>query len=362
MSPWKQMHNEPLPEALPRSSSRSVHFSVLIFIFMVTILSNANLAGPARADSADEMSECAHIEDHAERLQCYDELVGYKKKEEVVTEPQAVDVASHKPEPLSYLSKLWDLDKESRREKYAITTHRANYILPLTYVDSPNEEAIREASPDKELKNAEIKLQLSFKVQLWEDIFNKNMDLWFGYTQLSFWQFYNFEDSSPFRETNYEPELLLNFRTSYDLLGLKGRFINVGINHQSNGRSEPLSRSWNRVVANFGLERDNLALILNTWLRIPESEDEDDNPDIEDYMGYGHVWLYYLWKDHRFGFMYRNNLHFDENRSTVQVEWSFPLIEHVSGYIQYFYGYGESLLDYNARMSRIGLGFIVKDW
>jgi len=50
MSSWKQMHNEPLPEALPRSSSRSVHFSVLIFIFLVTILSNANLAGPARAD------------------------------------------------------------------------------------------------------------------------------------------------------------------------------------------------------------------------------------------------------------------------------------------------------------------------
>lgn len=362
MSPWKQVHNEPLPEALPRSSSRSVHFSVLIFIFMLTILSNANLAGPARADSADEMSECAQIEDDAERLQCYDELVGHKRKEEVVTEPQAVDVASQKPEPPSYLSKLWDLDKESRREKYAITTHRANYILPLTYVDSPNEEPIREASPDKELKNAEIKLQLSFKVKLWEDIFKKNMDLWFGYTQLSFWQFYNFEDSSPFRETNYEPELLLNFRTSYDLLGLKGRFINVGINHQSNGRSEPLSRSWNRVVANFGFERDHLALILNTWLRIPESADGDDNPDIDDYMGYGQVWLYYLWKDHRFGFMFRNNLHFDENRSTLQIEWSLPLIEHVSGYIQYFYGYGESLLDYDARISRIGLGFIVKDW
>ena len=101
---------------------------------------------------------------------------------------------------------------------------------------------------------------------------------------------------------------------------------------------------------------------MNSWLRIPESEVEDDNPDIDDYMGYGQVWLYYLWREHRFGFMYRNNLHFDENRSTVQVEWSFPLIKHVSGYIQYFYGYGESLLDYNARISRIGLGFIVKDW
>jgi phospholipase A1 len=362
MSPWKHTHNEPLPKALPRGFFRSAHSSVLIFIFMVTLVSNANLAGPARAESTDEMSDCAQIEDDAVRLKCYDKLFGHQGKKEVVTEPQDVDKAPHKPEPLSYLSQLWDLEEESRREKYAITTHRANYMLPFTYVESPNEQPIQEVSPDKELKNAEIKLQLSFKIKLWQDIFDKNMDLWFGYTQLSLWQFYNFDDSSPFRETNYEPELLLNLRTSYELLGMKGRFINVGINHQSNGRSEPLSRSWNRVVANLGFERDNLILILNTWVRIPESADEDDNPEIDDYMGYGHVWLYYLWNNHRFGFMYRNNLHFDENRSTVQVEWSFPLIERVSGYIQYFYGYGESLLDYDARISRIGLGFIVKDW
>ena len=362
MSPWRQMHNEALPEALPRTSSRSVHGLILILIFVLPILCNAYLAGPARAESSDEMSQCAQIEDEAERLKCYDELTGHQKKEEIATEPQAADKASHKLEPLSYLSKLWHLEEDSRREEYAITTHRANYMLPFTYVSSPNEQPIKEVSPDKELKHAEIKLQFSFKVKLWQDIFNKNMDLWFGYTQLSLWQFYNFDDSSPFRETNYEPELLLNLRTSYEVLGFKGRFINVGINHQSNGRSEPLSRSWNRVVANFGFERDNLALILNTWLRIPESEADDDNPDIDDYMGYGQVWLYYFLKEHRFGFMYRNNLHFDENRSTVQVEWSFPLIEHVSGYMQYFYGYGESLLDYNARISRIGLGFIVKDW
>jgi phospholipase A1 len=215
MSPCKQMHNEPLPDALPRTASRSVHGSILIFIFVLTIVCNAYLAGPARAESNDEMSKCAQIENEAERLRCYDELVGHQKKEEVVTEPQAVDKASRKPEPLSYLSRLWDLEEELQREKYAIKTHRANYMLPFTYVDSPNEQPIKEASPDKELKNAEIKLQLSFKVKLWQDIFNKNMDLWFGYTQLSLWQFYNFDDSSPFRETNYEPELLLNLRTSY---------------------------------------------------------------------------------------------------------------------------------------------------
>jgi phospholipase A1 len=309
------------------------------------------------------MEECARIEDAVERLKCYDELAGRKPPETagdvkaVVKEPPAEG-----QEIPTYLERLWDLDKESRRGKYAVRFHRSNYILPYTYVVHPNEEIIREDDPTKELTNAEIKFQLSFKVKLWEDILGKNMDLWFGYTQKSFWQFYNFEDSSPFRETNYEPELLLNFRTSYDFLGLKGRFINVGINHQSNGQTEPLSRSWNRVVANFGFERDNFVLLVNTWLRIPESSEDDDNPDIEDYFGYGELQGYYFWKKNRFGVMVRNNFDLNDNHGALQLEWAFPLIERVSGYIQYFHGYGESLLDYNHNINRIGIGFILKDW
>jgi phospholipase A1 len=262
----------------------------------------------------------------------------------------------------SFLSRLWELDEESRRGEYAITPYRSNYVLPFTYHDSPNDAPIREADPNKKLKKPEVKFQLSLKVKLWQDIFGKEMDLWFGYTQQSFWQFYNFEDSSPFRESNYEPELLLNFRTHFSILGWKGRFINVGFNHQSNGGSEPLSRSWNRIVTNFGFERDSLSLLLKGWYRIPESAEEDDNPNTEDYLGYGEVQAYYFWKKHRFGVMLRDNLKFHNNRGALQLEWSFPIIEKVSGYVQYFNGYGESLLDYNHSVNRIGIGFILTEW
>jgi phospholipase A1 len=262
----------------------------------------------------------------------------------------------------SYFTELWHLDKETRAGKPWVTFHRSNYALAFSYNSSPNLAPWRALDPPKTLTKPEVTFELSFKAKIWEDVLGKEMDLWVAYTQRSFWQLYNFEDSSPFRETDYEPEALLNFRTRLSLLGLKVRFLQLGINHQSNGQSEPLSRSWNRVVANIGLERGDFSLLLKGWYRLPESPDTDDNPGISDYMGYGEVWAYYFLKNQRFAIMLRDNLDFHENRGAIQLEWSFPLFAQIGGYVQYYLGYGESLLDYNHRVNRIGLGFILTDW
>jgi phospholipase A1 len=135
------------------------------------------------------------------------------------------------------------------------------------------------------------------------------------------------------------------------------------LNHQSNGQTDPLSRSWNRAVLNLGFEREPVSILLKTWCRFPESAEEDDNPGITRYLGYGEIWAYYFYKKHRFGLMIRDNLRFEKNRGALQAEWSFPLFfKNVAGHLQYFNGYGESLLDYDHRTNRIGIGFIVVDW
>jgi phospholipase A1 len=247
--------------------------------------------------------------------------------------------------------------------------HRPCYILPFSFNFDPNVAPIEEAFPGRKVQKSEATFQLSFKTKLWEDIGEKNVDLWLGYTQRSFWQVYNVDQSSPFRETNYEPELLLNLPMDLNVLGMTLRTINFGINHQSNGRAEPLSRSWNRIVANFGFERknlfsthDSLVVELKSWYRIPEDTESDDNPDIEDYLGYGEIRTSYFWKKHRYSLMVRNNLDDDENRGAMQLDWSFPLNNRISGYFQYYLGYGESLLDYNHCVNRLGLGFILTEW
>ncbi len=307
------------------------------------------LPAPGAAEDAPRagVDECAGIADDADRLDCYDRLAGR---------------APARGEAPSRLSRLWELDAESRRARFAISPYRASYILPYTYNTHPNEGPVRAAEPDRTIQKQEVKFQISFKTKLWQDVLGADADLWAAYTQLSFWQFYNFADSAPFRETDYEPELLLNLRTDYPVLGFRGRYVNAGINHQSNGRAEPLSRSWNRVVANAGFERGGTVVIVNAWWRIPEGESEDDNPSIERYVGYGQVNVETVWRGHRFGLALRNNLRGRGNKGALQLDWSFPLIRRVSGYVQYFNGYGESLLDYNASANRAGVGFMLREW
>ena len=338
----------------------------MIRTLLLTAFVLASLCGTqgysALAAAAASLDDCAKIDDDAARLRCYDEAAGRMPKE-APARVTPVEPAQVQPSKLSYLSMKWQLDEESRKNRFPITSYRQNYILPFTYNFNQDKQLYEAANPGTEIDDAEIKFQISLKVKLWQDILGTNMDLWFAYTQLSFWQFYNTEFSSPFRETNYEPEILLNYRTDTDIFGLmRSRFIQIGLNHQSNGRGEPLSRSWNRIVANFGFERGDFDMVLKAWTRIPESEENDDNPDITSYLGYGEIWLGYLWKDFHIAAMFRNNLRFDENRSALQLELSFPLVERINGYVQYFVGYGESLIDYNHYTNRIGVGFMIRDW
>lgn len=236
------------------------------------------------------------------------------------------------------------------------------YFMPVTYMEETYPEPFRDVYGDQvdKIENVEAKFQLSFKVPLWLDIADKNMELWFGYTQLSLWQLYNRQVSSPFRETNYEPELMLVVDTNYRLFGTNNIYTVLGLNHQSNGQSRPLSRSWNRLYAAFLFEHNNMLVYVKPWYRLPQNGD-DDNADISKYLGYGELSLYYRRNKRVTGLKLWNNLRSSSNRTSVQLDWSFPMNSRFKGYIQLFNGYGETLIDYNHRVKRLGIGIMLTD-
>ncbi|PHV10742.1 phospholipase A [Chitinimonas sp. BJB300] len=322
-------------------------------------------------------TQCLEVTGDAERLACYDAAMSRVQPEpETATVPLASKTASEQGEPTpgpsrraaghSMLDTAWELEPSSKLGTFIMRSFRPTYILPVFYTPTPNSSPINNSSTPSigtsdRLQRTEAKFQISLKTKLVQNLFKDNGDIWLGYTQTSRWQVYNRELSRPFHETNYEPEAALVLRTNYDLLGWHGRLLSLSLNHQSNGRSQPLSRSWNRVIAGVGLEKGGWSVVFRPWWRIPESTN-DDNPGIENYIGRGSVTVMRQEGDHALTLTARHSFRFgNASRGSVQAEWGFPIKGNLKGYVQLFSGYGESLIDYNYRNNYIGLGFSLID-
>jgi phospholipase A1 len=341
---------------------------------------------PALAQqNTPDLSGCAGITDGGQRLACYDRLAGVNPPAAVASESAAasasVNPANRAPAASSVaqvdrdveasldlspektrgfsLADHWELDQEHRRGIFNIRPHNVNYLM-ATRSAHPNNEPYRPFRDlgdfSSDLSRAELVFQLGFKTKLVETAFDKPVDLWFGYTQNSFWQAGNRRASSPFRETNYQPELMLVMPLNFNVLGMHASFLNFGAVHQSNGQASTLSRSWNRVYAQVGLERAGFTVLGRVWKRINETASEDNNPDIVDYMGRGDLNVTYRSNGHDYSALLRRN--FSTGRGAVQLSWAFPLAGHFKGYTQYFSGYGQSLIDYNYYQNVVGIGLL----
>lgn len=133
---------------------------------------------------------------------------------------------------------------------FVLYPYESNYII-YTKTSDMNKEAIASYDWGHKAKKDEVKFQISLAFPLWRGIAGENSVLAASYTQRSWWQLSNKKESAPFRETNYEPQLFLGWATDYQFAGWTLREIETGFNHESNGRAEPTSRSWNRVYARF---------------------------------------------------------------------------------------------------------------
>ncbi|MES2739638.1 MAG: phospholipase A [Pseudomonadota bacterium] len=273
--------------------------------------------------------------------------------------PKVAEATPAPPEsPILRTVQLWELDPAAKRGRFALRPHRDNYLLLANYSTSSNDAPFEQFTPaGLKSKHVELTYQLSFKVKALEGIANSPVDLWFGYTQQSFWQAYNRAASSPFRETNYQPELMIVLPINKELAGLDFRYLNFGAVHQSNGQTSTLSRSWNRIYGELGVERGNFTLATRVWKRLDNDKSDNDNLDIIDFMGHGDMRAAYRNNGHEFSVTGRRN--FSTRHGSIQAGWGFPLATNLKGYMQLFSGYGQSLIDYNYSQKSLGGGFLV---
>jgi len=261
-------------------------------------------------------------------------------------------------------SQRWELDSIHRKGTFRLVSYKPIYITAGRITTNPNEQPVSEnpnnsATTAEEFNNVEAKFQLSFKTKVLQGILWNKGDIWVGYTQKAHWQVYNKKISRAFREINYEPEII--FRYPIQFRAFKGEIKSIGfsLNHQSNGRDLPLSRSWNRIIFHLGYEIDNWIITLNPWIRTKDEEDE--NPNITQFIGNGEINVSYNYNRHEFYSIITHPFNRLKGGS-MQLNYVFPMKGHLRGHIQFFHGYGETMVDYNHSQTTIGIGISFANW
>ena len=343
------------------------------------------LAGAAQAATGNDLQAALHtcqtefIDDASRRLVCFDQVA-----EQYTSSKVAAPVLSTKQENLvksvdaktTYLTRKWHLNPQDELHFTDLETHQLNYIVG-TYSTNPNDVPTSPSRPntqDRDLSNNDLHFQISLKTQLmnlsdWlpENNWVQSARLWGAYTQQSFWQVTEKDQSRPMRDHNYSPELILSLGLNKPgetkQWAVMPDMLNLGVVHESNGRSQPLSRGWNRIYLQGGWQlNERYSLLFKPWWRIPESKSDDDNPNISKYMGYGDVSL--RWdneaNDTAASVTLRNNLRSD-NKGYVKFDVHYKPLksESVKFYAMLASGYGVSLLDYNQAQTMFGIGFAI---
>ncbi|WP_443971778.1 phospholipase A [Sphingobium sp. CR28] len=214
-------------------------------------------------------------------------------------------------------------------------------------------------------KDSEWRVQASFKYRLigsepaptdqhtWHD------GLYFAFTQKMFW---DIASDASFRDVNYLPEIF--YRTPAVGMARKVAFsLQMGIQHESNGRAGDLGRSLNNIyispASRFDLGDGYALTVAPRVMNLIGGR--SGNPDILDYRGNTSINIQ-IGKDNGLRFATDTRYNFAAERGSFQGELSYPLPNIIHGapdlylFGQIFSGYGESLRDYDRRMTRLRFG------
>ena len=227
--------------------------------------------------------------------------------------------------------------------------YQENYILPYYYTTYPYNN-IYDQFQNNSVTNQELKFQLSILVPIYEwDKLSINV----AYTSKMYWQFYS---TLPWiRSTDYNPEAFLLYKIDNNFNS------SIGILHESNGFGNQFERSWNRIYGKTNYHYSDFSFEIMAWF-IPIKNNEAveyPNDKIENYLGYEKISASYKIGDFNSKISFQNIEHFDKIQFVASESYSFTT--NYALYFQYFYGYGQSLIEYNHFTQAFGIGILFLD-
>lgn len=205
-------------------------------------------------------------------------------------------------------------------------------------------------------ESADAAFQISIRQRLTKSVLPFKTFAYLTYTQKSFWDIY--AESSPFRDTNYNPGLGLGKYLIYNkkLVGA----IFAQIKHESNGRGGDESRSWNYLSISMKYYL-NPRFNLSGELWAPYV-DGGNNKDLLDYKGLGYFSINYISNKHKWWLSADINPKKGLGNFNTTLTAAFRISSKSNQYLfaRFFQGYGESLLDYNKYKANIRIGICIK--
>jgi len=205
--------------------------------------------------------------------------------------------------------------------------------------------------------NSDAKFQVSIRHRLTNSTLPFKTFVFLTYTQKAFWDV--FQESLPFRDLNFNPSVGIG-----KFLVHKNRYLGsfmFHIEHESNGKDGDASRSWNKIAFDAMLIfRDRWSLQTKIWIPIV---DDDNNRDIVSYSGYATTVFSYSSPKRKYNasciITKRAGRFFEAN---VALNFSVRLFDNENQhlFVEYYDGYGESMLEYKQYRQRIRMGMVIK--
>ncbi|EDZ63591.1 phospholipase A1 [Sulfurimonas gotlandica GD1] len=247
-------------------------------------------------------------------------------------------------------SETQDTIRQITQSLYSLKAYKPNYFLPASY----RHDGQYANTNGHKAEDIETEFQLSIKFDFAANLLGLNEIYSVAYTQIAFWQLYS--KSAYFRETNYNPEFSIKIPTS-ELSDAKFiKAVKIALEHESNGRGGVDERSWNSISGSFYFQYKPIFSELKLWYRLPDNFDY--NPDLIDYMGHGHLRFILPYEKHLLELLFRHNF---SDAGAIEANYSYPVFgrEDLFLYMKAFSGYGESLIDYDNYINKVGIGFSI---